>query len=98
MFDLVIRGGNVVTASDTFAADIGISKGTIVALGRNLEAEKIIDASNKFVLPGGIEGHCHIAQESSAGVMTADDYESGSVSAATRARCRPRGRPSSNPW
>ena len=83
MLELVIRGGKVVTATDIFTADIGISKGTISVIGRGLKAEKIIDATNKFVLPGGIEGHCHIAQESATGGMTADDYRSGSISAAT---------------
>jgi dihydropyrimidinase len=34
------------------------------------------------VLPGGIEAHCHIAQESGMGLMAADDYETGSISAA----------------
>ncbi|MCL4139729.1 UNVERIFIED_CONTAM: hypothetical protein GTU68_011694 [Idotea baltica] len=41
-----------------------------------------IDATDKLVLPGGIEAHCHIAQESANGIMTADGYATGSVSAA----------------
>jgi dihydropyrimidinase len=80
--DLVIRGGKVATASDTFEADIGIRDGRIVTLGHDLQAEDVIDATGKLVLPGGIEAHCHIAQESGMGIMTADDYETGSVSAA----------------
>jgi dihydropyrimidinase len=82
-FDLVIRGGKVATASDTFNADIGISGGRIVALGAALEPGKEeIDAKGRWVLPGGIDSHCHIAQLSSSGVMTADDFKSGSTSAA----------------
>ena len=81
-FDLVIRGGTVATAADTFDADVGICEGRIAALGEDFEGEHSIDASGKLVLPGGIEAHCHIAQESAAGVMTADDYKSGSISAA----------------
>lgn len=82
-YDLVIRGGRVATAVDTFDADIGIRNGEIVALGKGLAgAARTIDASGKLVLPGGVEAHCHIAQESAAGIMTADDYYSGSVSAA----------------
>lgn len=81
-YDLVIRGGTVATACDTFRADIGIRDGRIVQLGEELTAGKIIDATGKLVLPGGIEAHCHIAQESAAGVMTADDYRTGSISAA----------------
>jgi len=82
-FDLLIEGGTVATASDTFGADVAIKNGSIVALGYNLgTAERVIDASGQLVLPGGIEAHCHIEQESSTMLMTADDFYSGSVSAA----------------
>ena len=81
-FDLVIRGGTLATASDTFRADVGIRDGRIAALGERLEAEDTIDASNKLVLPGGIEAHCHIEQESGMGLLPADDYRTGSISAA----------------
>ena len=82
MYDLVITGGTVVTAADTFAADIGITGGKIAALGTGLEGRDQIDATGRLVLPGGIEAHCHIAQESATGGMTSDDYRSGSISAA----------------
>ncbi|RJE89213.1 dihydropyrimidinase [Paracoccus onubensis] len=81
-FDLVITNGTVATASDTFRADIGIRDGRIAAIADNLHGAREIDASGKLVLPGGIEAHCHIAQESATGGMTADDYRSGSISAA----------------
>ena len=82
-FDLVIRGGTVATASDTFRADVGIRDGRIVALAESLETGgEVIDASGKLVLPGGNEAHCHIEQESGMGLMPADDYRSGSISAA----------------
>lgn len=80
--DLVIRNGTVATASDTFRADIGITGGRITAIAESLSGEREIDATGKLVLPGGIEAHCHIAQESATGGMTADDYRSGSISAA----------------
>ena len=80
--DLVIRGGTLATASETFEADLGIKGGKIAALGTRLDAPDAIDASGKLVLPGGIEAHCHIAQESATGGMTADDYRTGSISAA----------------
>lgn len=80
--DLVIRGGKLATASETFMADIGIRDGRIVTLGEGLDGADVIDATGNLVLPGGIEAHCHIAQESGMGIMTADDYESGSISAA----------------
>ena len=80
--DLAIRGGTVATAEATFRADIGIREGRVAAIADDLRAPDEIDATGKLVLPGGIEAHCHIAQESGAGIMTADDYESGSISAA----------------
>ena len=82
VYDLVITGGTVATAADTFQADIGIADGRIAALGSDLRGRDRIDASGKLVLPGGIEAHCHIAQESATGGMTSDDYRSGSISAA----------------
>ncbi len=82
MFDTVIRGGTVATASDRFDADIGILEGRIAALGTGLEGHDVIDATGRLVLPGGIEAHCHIAQDSATGGMTSDDYRSGSISAA----------------
>ncbi|MBK0326106.1 dihydropyrimidinase [Rhodobacteraceae bacterium F11138] len=82
-FDTIITGGTIATASDTFDADVAIRDGKIVALGHDLgAAERVIDAKGKLVLPGGIEAHCHIAQESATGGMTSDDYRSGSISAA----------------
>lgn len=86
-FDLVIRGGTVATASDTFRSDVGITGGTIVALGSALSnAKQTIDASGKLVLPGGIDAHCHLDQPrvqglASGGAIMADNFESGSLSA-----------------
>src|SRR5689334_18857475 len=82
-YDLVIRGGTVATAADKTLCDVGIKDGAVAALGKNLgSGAREIDASGRFVLPGGIDSHCHIEQRSSAGVMTADDFYSGTVSAA----------------
>ena len=80
--DLIIRGGKLVTANETYTADIGIKDGRIATLGENLDGDDIINADKKLVMPGGIEAHCHIAQESANGIMTSDDYETGSISAA----------------
>ena len=82
-FDLIVRGGTVATAADTFRSDVAIRDGRVVALGHDLgPADREIDAVGMLVLPGGIDAHCHIEQESSFKVMTADDFYSGSVSAA----------------
>src|SRR5215472_8664137 len=82
-YDLVIRGGRIATASDTFDADVGISGETIAAIGRALPAGKReIDARGRLVLPGGVDSHCHIEQLSASGIMNADTFESATVSAA----------------
>lgn len=82
-FDLVIRTGRVATASEVFSADIGVRDGVIAAIARALPAgTRDIDAAGRWVLPGGIDSHCHIEQLSGMGVMCADDFHSGTVSAA----------------
>ncbi|MGF1554342.1 MAG: dihydropyrimidinase [Paracoccaceae bacterium] len=82
--DLVVRGGTIATVADVFAADVGVRAGRIAALAEpgTLDAADMIDATGRLVLPGGIEAHCHIAQESASGLMAADDYATGSTSAA----------------
>lgn len=81
-YDLVIKGGTVATAADTFDADIAIADEKIVQIGTNLgDAIRTIDASGKFVLPGGIDSHVHIAQPSGEGIVMADDFDSGTRSA-----------------
>ena len=82
-FDLIIKNGTIYTAVETFVAEIAVKDEKIAAIGHNLgNAENIIDAEGMLVLPGGIDAHCHIEQESSTRIMTADDFYSGSVSAA----------------
>ncbi|MBU0739310.1 MAG: dihydropyrimidinase [Alphaproteobacteria bacterium] len=82
-FDTVIRNGTVVTASDTFVSDVGIKNGRIVALATDLtDADEVIDATGLFVLPGGIDSHVHLDQPSGEGIVMADDFDSGTRSAA----------------
>ena len=82
-FDTVIRGGTVATASDTFAADLGIAGEVVTAIGRDLPpGRREIDASGKYVLPGGIDAHCHIEQLSAAGIVNSDTWESATAAAA----------------
>ena len=82
-FDIVLRGGSIASASDIVHCDVGIRGGKIAALGSNLQgASHDIDVSGKWVLPGGIDSHCHIEQESSSGVWTADDFYTGTLAAA----------------
>lgn len=82
-FDTVIRHGTVVTASDSFVSDVGIKNGRIVALAAELtDADETIDATGLFVLPGGIDSHVHLDQPSGDGIVMADDFDSGTRSAA----------------
>lgn len=80
--DLVIKGGQLADASSVFEADIGIKDGRIATLGTGLSGDEVVDATDRIVVPGGIETHCHLSQEGSSGMMTSDDYRSGSISAA----------------
>src|SRR5258708_27566636 len=82
-FDTIIRGGTVATASDTFRCDVGISGGRLAALGDDLGAANAVgDARDKLVLPGGIDSHVHLSQPSAPGIVMADDFETGTRSAA----------------
>ncbi|MGH6918263.1 MAG: dihydropyrimidinase, partial [Geminicoccaceae bacterium] len=81
--DLVIRNGTVVTAADSAWCDVGVRQGRIVALAEDLpRGVREIDARGRLVLPGGVDSHCHIEQLSGMGVWNADDFYSGTVSAA----------------
>lgn len=82
---LVIRGGHVVTATDTFRADILISDGRIAALGidEGWTADRVIDATGHYVLPGGIDTHTHFEHHNLTGTTrTADDFRTGSAASA----------------
>src|SRR6478752_9115880 len=82
-YDLIIRNGTIVTASDSCRADVGIRQGRIVAIGDELQgSDDEFDASGKLVLPGGIDSHVHISQPSGPGIEMADDFESATCAAA----------------
>jgi len=81
--DLVIRNAVVATASDTFDCDIGIRGGRIALLGHGLPAgEREIDAAGRTVTPGGVDAHCHLDQPMEGPAKMADDFLTGSRSAA----------------
>lgn len=58
---LLIKNGNLVTASEEFQADIYVKDGKIAAIGKDLDvkADKVVDATGKFVMPGGVDEHVH---------------------------------------
>lgn len=82
-FDLAIRGGTVVTATDIMRADVGITGGRIAAIADTLAgAADEIDATGLLVMPGGIDSHVHIAQDSGPDIVMADDFASATAAAA----------------
>ena len=83
-YDLIVRNAKIVTAERQSEGDIAVKDGKVAALGADVKgtATREIDAAGKFVLPGGVDSHCHIEQRSGMGVMCADDFYTGTVSAA----------------
>ena len=76
---LLIKGGTVVTAEETYRADVYCANGTIQAIGENLEAPagaELVDAGEALVIPGGIDPHTHM-ELPFMGTVTADDFMSG---------------------
>ena len=81
MFDLVVRGGTVVTAASTVAADVGIVGETIAAVAPGISGKKEIDATGLLVFPGLIDAHTHMALPV-AGTRSSDDFLRGTRAAA----------------
>ena len=79
----LIKNGTVVTATDKYAGDVFIEDEKIALVGTAIdrEADKTIDASGKYVLPGGIDVHTHLDMPF-GGTTSADDFESGTIAAA----------------
>ena len=80
---LLIKGGTVVTASDQYTGDVFVDGEKIAAIGSSLTmtADRVIDAADKYVLPGGIDVHTHLDMPF-GGTTSADDFESGTIAAA----------------
>ncbi len=80
---LLIEGGRIVTAGDDYVADVYIEDETITLIGESLDvaADRVIDASGKYVLPGCIDPHTHFDMPF-GGTITADDFQSGQTSCA----------------
>lgn len=83
MFDLVLRDGWVVTPKGVLSADLAVTGEKIAAIAPNLgPAQKEQDATGRYLMPGGVDPHCHIEQMSGMGLMNADSFESATGSAA----------------
>src|SRR5436853_654245 len=80
---VLIKGGRILTASDDYVADIYVEDETITLIGESLDqqADKVIDASGKYLLPGCVDPHTHLDMPF-GGTVTIDDVESGQTAAA----------------
>src|SRR5919202_135130 len=80
---VLIKGGRVVTAADDYVADIYVEGERISLIGESLDvqADKVIDATGKYVFPGCVDPHTHLDMPF-GGTVTIDDVESGQISAA----------------
>ena len=80
---VLIRNGRIVTAVDDYYADILIEGEKIVRIGKDLpiEADRVIDAKDRLVLPGGIDAHTHFDLPF-GGTVSADDFNTGTKAAA----------------
>jgi len=80
---VLIKRGRIVTAADSYVGDVFIDNGTIAQIGESLDmtADKVIDATGKYVIPGAIDPHTHI-ELPFGGTVTCDDFTSGTVAAA----------------
>ena len=80
---VLIKGGRIVTAADDYVADVYVEDETVSLIGESLDmsADKVIDASGKYVLPGLVDPHTHLDMPF-GGTVTIDDVESGQTAAA----------------
>jgi dihydropyrimidinase len=79
-YELVIAGGTVVTPSDMFVADVGVTGGRVAAVGLDLTGTRTVDASGLLVMPGGVDSHCHIEQLQEGGGADEENWVTGSTS------------------
>ncbi len=79
---LLIKNGRIITASDDYIADIFIEDDKITTIGKSIDikADQTIDASNKIIIPGGIDPHVHLDMPF-MGTSSSDNYETGTAAA-----------------
>ena len=82
MYDVVIKNGTVVTASNSQQLDVAVDGEQIVALGHHLNGRTTLDATGKLVIPGGVDIHVHVQMPLPGGVTSTDTFLSGTRAAA----------------
>src|SRR5437899_11664978 len=83
---ILIRNGHVVTAVDSYTADILVDGSAVVLIGQDLQKisgalDKTVDATGKLVIPGGLDPHTHMDLPF-GGTSSSDDFETGTRAAA----------------
>ena len=80
---VLIKNGRIVTAVDDYHADIFINDSTVAVIGKGLTiaADRVIDATSKLVIPGGVDPHTHL-ELPFGGTATSDTFETGTRAAA----------------
>ena len=83
-YDLVVKGGLVVTSTETLRADVATAGERIAAIGSDLDGARTIDATGLLVIPGAIDGHVHLNDPTFPpyAVHTADSFATGTRAAA----------------
>ena len=85
-FDTIIAGGTVVHADKTEKADVAIVGERIAKVAKGLakkaKAARVIDAKGCYVIPGGVDAHCHLDQPMTPPARMADDFDTGTRAAA----------------
>lgn len=81
MYDLVIRHGQLIMPSGPVFADLAIDKDRIAAVGAQLNATHLIDATDCYVIPGGVDCHVHLQMRLN-GLTSSDSFATGTVAAA----------------
>ena len=79
--DLVVKNGTIVTATESYRADIGISGETIALIKPDLSGDESLDATGMLVMPGGVDPHTHM-ELPLAGTVSADDFRTGTIASA----------------
>ena len=80
---ILIKNGRIITSVDDYMGDVFIENETITHIGESLdmEADEILDASGKYLFPGGLDPHTHLDMPF-GGTVSADDFETGTRAAA----------------
>ena len=78
---LLIKGGEIVTATKRWRGDVRCREGKIVEIGNVLDwmpGEELVDAGDLLVMPGGVDSHVHM-ELPVAGTVSSDDFETGTL-------------------